>query len=160
TDDRFRLARDRAGDGRRSSWTWDPAARAYYWHRFFEHQPDLNYDNPLVREEVMRVLRFWLEEGIDGLCLNGASYLVEREGTDCEALPEPHPSLGDARRQIDRASPGRMLQAGLNQWPSGASAYFGKGDECHMAPHLPLAQRLFLALRQEDRHPVTDILRQ
>jgi maltose alpha-D-glucosyltransferase/alpha-amylase len=141
-------------------WSWDQIAGAYYWHRFFDHQPDLNYGNPVVLEEMSRVLRFWLDLGVDGLCLNGASYLVERDGTSGEDLPETHAILRDFRRQMDQAYPDRMIQAGLNQWPGSAAAYFGDGDECRMAPHLPLAQRLFLALRQEDRHPLSDILRQ
>jgi maltose alpha-D-glucosyltransferase/alpha-amylase len=146
-----------APDGR-PHWSWDDAARTYYWHRFADHQPDLNYDNPLVREEMLRVLRFWLQMGVDGLCLNGASYLVERDGTPCENLPQTHAVLRDYRRRLEANYPGRMIQAGMNQWPPAAAAYFGDGDECHLAPNVPLAQRLFLALRQEDRHPLEDIL--
>jgi maltose alpha-D-glucosyltransferase/alpha-amylase len=149
-----------AADGKGSNWTWDPAAGAYFWHRFASHQPDLNYDNPLVRQEVLKVLRFWLDLGLDGLCLNGVSYLVEREGTRCEDLPETHAFLKEVRRTVDSAAPGRMVQAGVNAWPVEAAAYFGAGDECELVPNLPLAQRLFLAVRQEDRHPVLDLLRQ
>ncbi len=159
TDRKFAEASVLYADAKRSNWTWDPAARAYYWHRFFDHQPDLNYDNPRVREEMLRVLRFWLDLGVDGLCLNGASYLVEREGTSCENLPETHALLREMRGAVDAAYPGRMLQAGMSAWPAEVVPYLGP-EECQMAPHLPLAQRLFLALRQEDRHPVVDILRQ
>jgi maltose alpha-D-glucosyltransferase / alpha-amylase len=148
------------GDVKQSNWTWDEEARAFYFHRFYDHQPDLNYDHPAVRDEVRKVLRFWLEMGVDGLCLNGAAYLFKRETTTCEHLPETHAFLKELRREIDAAYPGRMIQAGVSAWPADAAGYFGDGDECHMAPHLALVQRLFLALRQEDRHPVADILRQ
>jgi maltose alpha-D-glucosyltransferase / alpha-amylase len=154
--DRFRDAADDA----RAHWTWDPIARAYYWHRFADHQPDLNYDNPLVREEMARVLRFWLAMGVDGLCLSGASFLVEREGTPCENLPETHAVLRGWRQQLEADYPGLMVQAGLNQWPADAAAYFGRGDECHMAFHFPLMPQLFMALHTEDRFPIVDILAQ
>jgi maltose alpha-D-glucosyltransferase/alpha-amylase len=147
-------------DAGRSNWSWDPEARAFYFHRFFAHQPDLNFASPRVRTELRKVLRFWLDLGVDGLCLNGAAYLIEREGTRCEHLPETIDVLRDLRRELEVAYPGRMLQAGVNAWPADARLYFGNGDVCQTVPHLPLAQRLFLALRQEDRHPVTDILRQ
>ena len=143
-----------------SHWTWDPQAKAFYWHRFDEHQPDLNYDNPAVRAEMLKVLRFWADLGVDGLCLNGAAFLAEREGTQCEHLPETHAVLKEWRQQLGQLHPNLMLQAGLNAWPSDARTYFGDGDECHMATHLALAQRLFLALRQEDRQPIADILAQ
>ena len=149
-----------AESGGAAHWSWDPVAGACYWRRFFDHQPDLNYDNPSVREEMSRVLRFWLDLGVDGLWRNGASYLVKRDGAGGEDLPETHAVLRELRRLVDQGYPGRMIQAGLNQWPAAAAAYFGDGDECHLAPHLPLAPRLFLALRQEDRHPLADILRQ
>jgi maltose alpha-D-glucosyltransferase/alpha-amylase len=160
SDRKYAEARVLHGNGRHSNWTWDPVARAYYWHRFFAHQPDLNYDNPAVRDEMARVLRFWLDRGIDGLCLNGVSYLFEREGTRCENLPETHALLKELRGAFGSAYPGRMLQAGVSAWPADVRPYFGAGDECHMAPNLPLAPRLFLAVRQEDRHPVADLLRQ
>jgi maltose alpha-D-glucosyltransferase/alpha-amylase len=160
TPDRFRDASVLYADAARSNWTWDPLARAYYWHRFFEYQPDLNYDNPAVRAEMVKVVRFWFDRGLDGLCLGGVSYLIEREGTTCENLPETHALLKELRTAVDAAYPGRMLLAGVNGWPADVRPYFGRGDECHTAPHLPLAQRLFLALRQEERHPVEDILRQ
>jgi maltose alpha-D-glucosyltransferase/alpha-amylase len=157
--DHFREASVHFGDANRSNWSWDPAARAYYWHRFFDHQPELNYDQPQVREEMLRVLRFWRELGVDGLCLNGVAYLVERDGTDCENLPETHAVLREFRQALD-ASPGFMLQAGVNAWPADALSYFGDGAECNAAPHLALAQRLFQAVRQEERHPVSELLRQ
>jgi maltose alpha-D-glucosyltransferase/alpha-amylase len=160
TDDRFRDAEVVYADAQRSNWTWDPVARAYYWHRFFSFQPDLNFDNPQVRREVLKVLRFWLDQGVDGLALNGVSYLFEREGTRCENLPETHAALREMRRELETAYPGRMLQAGVNTWPTEAVTYFGDGSECHMVPNLPLAQRLFLAVRQESRHPVASLLRQ
>ena len=156
----YREAAVQYADVKRSNWTWDPVARAYYWHRFYDHQPDLNYDNPLVRSEVLKVLRFWLDQGVDGLCLNGAAYLVERDGTTCEHLPETHAVLREFRRELEGAFPGRMIQAGVCAWPADAAGYFGRGDECHMTPNLALAQRLFLAVRQEDRHPIADVLRQ
>jgi maltose alpha-D-glucosyltransferase/alpha-amylase len=161
-DDDRRLAGAGAPDhdGQRSHWTWDPEARAFYFHSFFSHQPDLNYDRPAVRDEVRKVLRFWLEMGVDGLCLNGAAYLFKRDGTPSEHLAETHAFLKEVRRELDAAYPGRMLQAGVSAWPAEAARYFGDGDEAHMVPNLPLAQRLFLALRQEDRHPVADLLRQ
>jgi maltose alpha-D-glucosyltransferase/alpha-amylase len=160
TPDRFREAEVLYGDVQRSNWTWEPTARAYYWHRFFDHQPDLNYDNPRVRAEMLKVLRFWLDQGLDGLCLNGVSYLVKREGTRCEHLPQTHALLKALRRELETAYPGRMVQAGVSAWPADVRSYFGDGDECHMAPNLPVAQRLFLAVRQEDRYPVMNILRQ
>jgi maltose alpha-D-glucosyltransferase/alpha-amylase len=160
TANEFREAEVLFGDVKRSNWTWDPVARAYYWHRFFDHQPDLNYGNPLVRSEMLKVMRFWLDQGVDGLCLNGAAYLFKREGTRCEHLPETHALLKEMRRELESAYPGRMLQAGVSAWPADVRTYFGDGDECDMAPNLALAQRLFLAVRQEERHPIADILRQ
>jgi maltose alpha-D-glucosyltransferase/alpha-amylase len=160
TDRKFAEADVLYADAKRGNWTWDPVARAYYWHRFFAHQPDLNYDNPAVRAEVLKVLRFWGDQGIDGLCLNGVSYLFEREGTRCADLPPTHDLLREFRRELGAAYPGRMLQAGVSAWPAEAARYFGDGGECQMVPNLPLALRLFLALRQEDRHPVEDLLRQ
>lgn len=144
----------------RSNWSYDPVAKAHYWHRFFDHQPELNYDNPQVRSEMLRVLRFWADLGVDALCLNGAPYLVERDGTSCEHLPETHAVLREFRRELAAAYPGLVLEAGVNAWPSDARDYFGEGGECDLAPNLPLAQRLFHAVRQEDRHPIEDLLRQ
>ena len=143
-----------------SNWTWDPIAGQYYWHRFFHHQPDLNFDNPHVRKAVLRVMRFWLDMGVDGMRLDAVPYLVEREGTSCAGLPETHAVLREIRAELDARYPDRMLLAEANQWPSEVRAYFGDGDECHMAFHFPLMPRLFMALRQEDRHPISEILAQ
>src|SRR5437764_3713219 len=160
TDQRYRDARIIFTDTETSNWTWDPLARQYYWHRFFSHQPDLNFDNPAVQDEMMRVLRFWLDKGVDGLRLDAIPYLFEREGTSCENLPEGHDYLRQVRAEIDSSYQGRMLLAEANQWPSDVRPYFGDGDECHMAFHFPLMPRLFMALRQEDRHAITEILNQ
>jgi maltose alpha-D-glucosyltransferase / alpha-amylase len=145
-----------------SNWTWDHVARAYYWHRFFSHQPDLNYDNPEVFEGMIQVLDFWLDLGVDGVRLDAVPYLYEREGTSCENLPETHAALKRLRAHVDKKYGDRMLLAEANQWPEDAAAYFGqgKGDECHMAFHFPLMPRLFMALRMEDRTPIVDILEQ
>ena len=147
-------------DFEHSNWTWDPLAGGYYWHRFYAHQPDLNFDSPDVRREVLRVLDFWLGLGVDGLRLDAIPYLIEREGTNCENLPETHQFLRDLRRHVDRKFSDRMLLAEANQWPEDAVAYFGKGDECHMAFHFPLMPRLFMAMHMEDRFPIIDILNQ
>jgi len=143
-----------------SNWTWDPIAGQYYWHRFFHHQPDLNFDNPHVRKAVLRVMRFWLDMGVDGMRLDAVPYLVEREGTSCAGLPETHAVLREIRAALDARYPDRMLLAEANQWPSEVRAYFGDADECHMAFHFPLMPRLFMALRQEDRHPISEVLAQ
>jgi maltose alpha-D-glucosyltransferase/alpha-amylase len=147
-------------DTETSNWSWDDTAGAYYWHRFFHHQPDLNFDNPAVFDAVVRSMRFWLDRGVDGLRLDAVPYLIEREGTICENLDETHDVLRRLRRAMDECSPGRMLIAEANQWPADVRPYFGDGDECHMAFHFPLMPRMFMALRQEDRHPITEILRQ
>ena len=160
TPDRYREARIIFKDYEPSNWTWDPVARAYYWHRFFSHQPDLNYDNPEVRKAVFRVLDFWLELGVDGFRLDALPYLFEREGTSCENLPETHAFLKELRRHLDERFGERMLLAEANQWPEDAVAYFGDGDECHMAFHFPLMPRLFMAIHMEDRFPIVDILNQ
>ena len=160
SDRRFSGANVQYGDVKRSNWTWDPVAKAYYWHRFYPHQPDLNYENPEVWREMMKVLRFWLDQGVDGLCLNGAAYLFKAEGTSCEHLPATHATLMKMRQKMEADYPGRMIQAGVSAWPGDAATYFGDGDECHMVPNLALAPRLLLAVRQQDRHPVTDLLRQ
>ncbi|MDD2903340.1 MAG: maltose alpha-D-glucosyltransferase [Syntrophales bacterium] len=143
-----------------SNWAWDPVARAYYWHRFYSHQPDLNFDSPEVRREILRVLNFWLSLGVDGLRLDAVPYLYEREGTNCENLPETHEFLKELRAHVDARFKNRMLLAEANQWPEDAAAYFGQGDECHMAFHFPLMPRMFMALRMEDRFPIIDILQQ
>ncbi len=147
-------------DTEKSNWTFDPVAGAYYWHRFYSHQPDLNYDNPHVLKDVLGVMRFWLDLGVDGLRLDAVPYLVEREGTDCENLPETHAVIKRVRAALDAAAPGCMLLAEANQWPEDVKEYFGNGDECHMAFHFPLMPRMYMAIAQEDRFPITDILRQ
>src|SRR5512133_614679 len=145
-----------------SNWSWDHVAQGYYWHRFYSHQPDLNFDNPLVHKEITRVLDFWLDMGVDGLRLDAVPYLYEREGTSCENLPETHQYLKHLRAHVDAKYGDRMLLAEANQWPEDAVTYFGsgKGDECHMAFHFPLMPRIFMALRMEDRVPVVDIMEQ
>src|SRR5262245_5448211 len=143
-----------------SNWTYDRVAQAYFWHRFYSHQPDLNYDNPAVREAIFPLLDFWFDMGIDGLRLDAVPYLYEREGTNCENLPETHAFLRELRRHIDSRYQNRMLLAEANQWPEDAVAYFGKGDECHMAFHFPVMPRLFMGIHREDRFPLVDILDQ
>ena len=143
-----------------SNWTHDPVASAYYWHRFYSHQPDLNFDNPSVLREVLQVMRFWLDMGIDGLRLDAVPYLVEREGTSNENLPETHAILKRIRATIDAEYPNRMLLAEANQWPEDVQEYFGQEDECHMAFHFPLMPRIYMAIASEDRFPITDIMRQ
>ena len=147
-------------DTEKSNWTWDETAGAYYWHRFFSHQPDLNFDNPKVLHEVLNIMRFWLDLGVDGLRLDAVPYLVEREGTNNENLAETHAILKQIRTALDAHAPGRMLLAEANQWPEDAQQYFGLGDECHMAFHFPLMPRMYMAIAQEDRFPITDIMRQ
>ena len=147
-------------DTETSNWSWDPVANAYYWHRFFHHQPDLNFDNPHVRRAVQRVMRFWLDMGVDGMRLDAVPYLIEREGTSCENLYETHLVLKELRAELDRNYANRMLLAEANQWPGDVCAYFGSGDECHMAFNFPLMPRIYMALRQEDRHPISDIVSQ
>src|ERR1700712_5468110 len=147
-------------DSERSNWTWDDTAKAYFWHRFYHHQPDLNFDNPRVMREVLSVLRYWAEMGIDGLRLDAVPYLVEREGTNNENLPETHAALKRIRAEMDAHYPDKMLLAEANQWPEDTKDYFGDGDECHMAFNFPLMPRMYLAIAREDRFPITDILRQ
>ena len=158
-DRRFAGARIIFTDTERSNWTWDEVAGAFYWHRFFSHQPDLNFDNPRVLEEVVDVLRFWAELGVDGFRLDAVPYLVERDGTSCENLPETHEVVRRIRAALDREFPGRLLLAEANQWPWDVRPYFGDGDECHMAFHFPLMPRIFMAIRLEDAEPIVDILR-
>jgi len=160
TEDRYKDARIIFSDTERSNWTWDPVAEQYYWHRFFSHQPDLNYDNPAVVEEVLKVMRYWLDMGVDGLRVDAIPYLVERDGTGCENLPQTHDIIKKLRREIDAGYSNRMLLAEANQWPTDVRPYFGDGDECHMAFHFPLMPRIYMALRQEDRLPITDIIAQ
>ncbi|HXV24591.1 MAG TPA: maltose alpha-D-glucosyltransferase [Alphaproteobacteria bacterium] len=147
-------------DTESSNWAWDPVAKAYYWHRFFSHQPDLNFDNPAVIRSVNKVMSFWLELGVDGLRLDAVPYLVEREGANNENLPETHAILRQLRAWLDQNFEGRMFLAEANQWPEDVLPYFGNGDECHMAFHFPLMPRIYMALAQEDRHPIADIMRQ
>ncbi|HEX4039307.1 MAG TPA: maltose alpha-D-glucosyltransferase [Acidobacteriaceae bacterium] len=159
-DQKYKDARIIFTDTEKSNWTWDPVAQAYYWHRFFAHQPDLNYDNPAVLEEVLHVMRYWLDLGVDALRIDAIPYLVERDGTNCENLPETHAAIKAIRAAIDQQYAGRMVLAEANQWPTDVRPYFGDGDECHMAFHFPLMPRLYMALRQEDRLPITDIMAQ
>jgi maltose alpha-D-glucosyltransferase / alpha-amylase len=160
TPDRYQDARIIFQDFESSNWSWDPVAKAYYWHRFYSHQPDLNFRHPRVGPEMLKAVDFWLGLGVDGLRLDAVPYLYQEEGTDCENLPETHRFLATLRRHIDERFADRMLLAEANQWPDDASAYFGKGDECHMAFHFPLMPRLFMALRMEDRFPIVDIIQQ
>jgi maltose alpha-D-glucosyltransferase/alpha-amylase len=158
TDDRYREVRIIFRDTELSNWAWDPVSKAYYWHRFFSHQPDLNFDNPAVREEIWQVMRFWLAMGVDGFRVDAVPYLVEREGTSCENLPETHDIVRELRRRMDAEFPGRMLLAEANMWPEEVRPYFGAGDEFHMAFHFPLMPRMFMALRLEDRKPLVEIV--
>ncbi|WJR69406.1 maltose alpha-D-glucosyltransferase [Neorhizobium sp. CSC1952] len=160
TDQKFPETRIIFLDTEKSNWTWDPVAGAYYWHRFYSHQPDLNFDNPLVLDELLGVMRFWLETGIDGFRLDAIPYLVEREGTINENLPETHEILKKIRAALDSTHPGKMLLAEANQWPEDTREYFGDGDECNMAFHFPLMPRMYMAIAKEDRFPITDIMRQ
>ncbi len=147
-------------DTEKSNWTWDEQAGAFYWHRFFSHQPDLNYDEPEVREAMLEVLRFWLDRGLDGFRLDAVPYLFEREGTSCENLTETHAYLKRVREEVDANYPDRLLLAEANQWPADVVDYFGDGDECHMAFHFPVMPRLFMGLRREDATPIIEILEQ
>jgi maltose alpha-D-glucosyltransferase/alpha-amylase len=160
TPEKYRDARVIFKDFEQSNWSWDPVAQSYYWHRFYSHQPDLNYDNPAVHRAVTKAVDFWLDMGVDGLRLDAVPYLYEREGTNCENLPETHEFLKKLRRHVDRKYDERMLLAEANQWPDDAVAYFGNGDECHMAFHFPVMPRLFMGIHTEDRFPVVDILQQ
>jgi maltose alpha-D-glucosyltransferase/alpha-amylase len=143
-----------------SNWSWDPIAQQYYWHRFFHHQPDLNYDNPVVQEEVFKILDYWCSMGVDGFRLDAVPYLFEREGTNGENLPETHAFLKKLRKHIDENFPGTLLLAEANMWPEDSASYFGDGDECHMNYHFPVMPRMFMALQTEDRYPITDIFEQ
>lgn len=160
TPNKYADARIIFQDFETSNWSWDPVAKAYYWHRFYSHQPDLNYDNPRVQKEMLRVIDFWLEMGVDGLRLDAVPYLYEREGTNCENLPETHEFLKSLRAHVDSKFKNRMLLAEANQWPEDAVAYFGNGDECNMAFHFPLMPRMFMSVQMEDRFPIVDILDQ
>jgi maltose alpha-D-glucosyltransferase/alpha-amylase len=160
TDQKFKDARIIFVDAEKSNWAWDSEAQAYYWHRFYYHQPDLNFQNPRVLREMINVMNFWLDMGVDGLRLDAIPYLVERDGTNCENLPETHTAIKQIRAEIESRYPDRMLLAEANQWPEDVAPYFGNGDECHMCFHFPLMPRMYMAIAQEDRHPITDIMRQ
>src|SRR6187399_568694 len=152
--EKYKDARIIFKDFESSNWSWDPLAKAYYWHRFYAHQPDLNFDNPAVHDAVKKVCDFWLSMGVDGLRLDAIPYLYEREDTNCENLPETHKYLQELRAHVDAKFPNRMLLSEANQWPEDAAAYFGKGDEAHMNFHFPLMPRMFMALQMEDRFPI------
>jgi maltose alpha-D-glucosyltransferase / alpha-amylase len=160
TQDRYQEARIIFKDFETSNWAWDPVAKAYYWHRFYSHQPDLNFDNPALKKAFFNVVDFWLDLGVDGLRLDAVPYLFERDGTNCENLPETHEFLKELRRHVDEKYRDRMLLAEANQWPEEAVNYFGAGDECHMAFHFPVMPRIFMAVHMEDRFPIVDILEQ
>ena len=158
TDDRYPGVRIIFLDTEMSNWAWDPVSKSYYWHRFFSHQPDLNFDNPEVREEIWNVMKFWLDLGVDGFRVDAVPYLIEREGTSCENLPETHEILKFLRGRLEASYPGRMLLAEANMWPEDVRPYFGDGDEFHMAFHFPIMPRMFMALRLEDRKPLVEII--
>jgi maltose alpha-D-glucosyltransferase / alpha-amylase len=160
TDRKYQDARIIFTDTEKSNWSWDPVAKAYYWHRFFSHQPDLNFDNPRVLEEVLKVQSFWLDMGVDALRLDAVPYLVERDGTNCENLAETHVAIKAMRTALDEGYDGRMILAEANQAPANVRPYFGEGDECHMAFHFPLMPRIYMALGQEDRRPIVEIMAQ
>ena len=160
TQDRYSQARIIFKDFEVSNWTWDPIAKAFFWHRFYSHQPDLNFENPVVQEALFEVVDFWLSLGVDGLRLDAVPYLYEREGTTCENLPETHVFLKKLRARMDEKYKNRMLLAEANQWPEDAALYFGDGDECHMNFHFPIMPRLFMSIHMEDRFPIIDILAQ
>jgi maltose alpha-D-glucosyltransferase/alpha-amylase len=160
SDQRYSGTRIIFSDTEKSNWAWDPTAQAYYWHRFFSHQPDLNFANPRVLQALMQVMRRWLDFGVDGFRLDAIPYLCEREGTNNENLPETHDVIKKIRAEMESYAPGKVLLAEANQWPEDVSAYFGNGDECQMAYHFPLMPRIYMAIAQEDRFPITDILRQ
>ncbi len=157
TDRRYPEARIIFVDTEKSNWTWDPEAKAYFWHRFFSHQPDLNYDNPKVQQAILDAMRFWLDKGLDGFRCDAVPYLFERDGTNGENLPETHAFLKRLRATLDVEYSGRILLAEANQWPKDVRPYFGDGDEFHMAFHFPLMPRIFMAVRSADRRPITDM---
>jgi maltose alpha-D-glucosyltransferase / alpha-amylase len=157
TDRKYEKARIIFIDTEKSNWTWEPEAKRFYWHRFFSHQPDLNYENPEVRRAMVDTMLYWLDQGLDGFRCDAVPYLFEREGTICENLPETHEYLKDIRRRIDASYQGRILLAEANQWPSDVRPYFGEGDEFHMAFHFPLMPRLYMGMRSETRDPIIDM---
>ena len=160
TVEKYQGARIIFTDSEPSNWSWDPVAKQYYWHRFFHHQPDLNFDNPRVLRAVFKIMRFWLDMGVDGMRLDAIPYLIEREGTNCENLTESHGILKKFRKEMDENYKDRMFLAEANQWPADVLPYFGESDECQMTFHFPLMPRMFMAIRQEDRHPIVEIMRQ
>ncbi len=160
TDDRYPDARIIFIDTEKSNWTWDPVRQQYFWHRFFSHQPDLNFENAAVQDAILEVLRFWLDLGIDGFRLDAVPYLFEQEGTNCENLPRTHDYLQRIRKEVDDLYPDRVLLAEANQWPADVVEYFGDDDECHMAFHFPLMPRIFMAVRREQRYPISEIMAQ
>ncbi len=160
TDQKYRGTRIIFTDTEKSNWTWDTEASAFYWHRFFSHQPDLNFDNPRVVSALVQVMKRWLDTGVDGFRLDAIPYLCERDGTNNENLPETHAIIKKLRAELDAYAKGKVLLAEANQWPEDVQEYFGRGDECHMAYHFPLMPRIYMAIAQEDRFPITDILRQ
>jgi maltose alpha-D-glucosyltransferase/alpha-amylase len=160
TDQKYKGTRIIFTDTETSNWAWDDVAKQYYWHRFFSHQPDLNFDHPHVLKAVFRTMRFWLDTGVDGFRLDAIPYLVEREGTSCENVPETHLVLKQIRALIDQSYPNKLLLAEANMWPEDVRPYFGEGDECHMAFHFPLMPRMYMAIAQEDRHPLVEIMAQ
>ncbi len=160
TDQKYQGTRIIFTDTEKSNWTWDPEAGQFYWHRFFSHQPDLNFDNPRVVSALVQVMKRWLDTGVDGFRLDAIPYLCERDGTNNENLPETHAIIKRLRSELDAYGKGKVLLAEANQWPEDVQEYFGRGDECHMAYHFPLMPRIYMAIAQEDRFPITDILRQ
>jgi maltose alpha-D-glucosyltransferase/alpha-amylase len=160
TDEKYKGTRIIFTDTEKSNWTWDPVAKQYYWHRFFSHQPDLNFDNPAVRQAVLKTMRYWLDMGVDGFRLDAIPYLIEREGTSNENVPETHDVLKEIRAVIDRGYQNKLLLAEANMWPEDVRPYFAEGDECHMAFHFPLMPRMYMAIAQEDRHPLVEIMAQ
>jgi maltose alpha-D-glucosyltransferase/alpha-amylase len=159
-DQRWPEARVVFPDVERSNWTWDDVRQQYYWHRFYSHQPDLNYENPEVADTMVDLVRFWLDLGFDGFRLDAIPYLFQRDGTAGEHLPETHGFIRRIRKQLDVDYPGRILLAEANGWPADVADYFGDGDECHLCFHFPLMPRLFMAVRREQRYPITEILSQ
>src|SRR6478752_3187071 len=160
TDQKYQGTRIIFTDTEKSNWTWDPEAGQFYWHRFFSHQPDLNFDNPRVVSAIVQVMKRWLDTGVDGFRLDAIPYLCERDGTNNENLSETHAIIRKLRAELDAYAKGKVLLAEANQWPEDVQEYFGRGDECHMAYHFPLMPRIYMAIAQEDRFPITDILRQ
>jgi maltose alpha-D-glucosyltransferase/alpha-amylase len=160
TEELYQDARIIFVDTESSNWTWDPVRQQYFWHRFFSHQPDLNYENPAVQEAMLEVLRFWMDLGLDGFRLDAIPYLFEEDGTNCENLPRTHEFLKRVRKEVDTLYPDKVLLAEANQWPADVVEYFGTGDECHMAFHFPVMPRIFMAVRREQRYPISEIMAQ